>query len=69
MPVKKEELKKYIETRNNKKYVYESTSKMENGKKTTKTRYIGRQDPNTGQTIEKNQEKPKPNAKQKPQTN
>jgi len=36
MPDRKEELKIYIEERNNKKYIYQSTSKMQNGKKSPK---------------------------------
>jgi hypothetical protein len=53
MPTEKDGLKRYVEKRNDKLYVYESTSRLENGKKVTKTTYLGRQDPDTGEIMEK----------------
>ena len=53
MAVKKDGLKRYVEERDGKLYVYESTSRTENGKKVTKTTYIGRQNPVTGEITEK----------------
>jgi hypothetical protein len=52
-------LRRYTEDRDGRMYVYESTSRMENGKKITKTTYIGRQDPATGEILEKKPRKTK----------
>jgi len=48
-----EGLKRYIEERNGIKYVYDSTSKMEDGKKVTVSTYLGKLDPISGELIPK----------------
>jgi len=53
MAARKDGLKRYVEERNGKFYAYESTSVMKDGKKVTKTTYLGRQDPVTGEIMEK----------------
>jgi len=55
----KDGLKQYVEERNGKKYAYESTSRMVDGRKRTLTKYLGVVDPVTGNVLEKRPRKTK----------
>lgn len=56
-PRQGDELKRTIRRRGDKLYAYEMTSVMENGKKKTVSRYLGRVDPETNELMEKVPEK------------
>ncbi len=56
-PREGEELKRTIRQRGDKFYAYEITSVMENGKKKTVSKYLGRVDPESGKLLEKIPEK------------